>query len=283
MIPNLRALFRNSFGVLSLAAAWLPAAVLAAEFVPDQGFYRVYQNDHLLGVERISFEQHGDSLVVISTVRQRLPRGTSQQDTLAKTAMLVLGLRDRAWRSYQSYEQLNGDNLSRILSVEDKAYTSYRQGSEGGFGDTYELPPGRVYVVDPQVFAVFDVLCRDLHTQHFEERPVSMIYIMARDTTVTARVRRLGTEPFKLGKQTISAEKFSITDPWSQFFAWASPSGRMLRLTLPVVGLRVERDPESLKPKRITKSSLPPAPGLPTVIMGPTPKAFPDPVAPPGR
>ena len=283
MIPNLRMMFPGGFGLFAVAVMALPSPAPAGEFVADQGFYRVYQNDHLLGIERVSFEQHGDSLVLISTVRQRLPRGMGQQDTLAKTGMLVLGLRDHALRSYQSYEQLNGDNLTRILSVDDTVYTSYRQGSEGGFGDTYALPPGRVYVVDPQVFALFDGLCRDLHAQHFDERTVSMIYIMARDTTVTARVKRLGTEPFKLGAQTVSAEKFSITDPLSQFFAWVSPSGRMLRLTLPVVGLRVERDPESLKPKSSMKSALPPAPGLPTVTMGPTPKPSQAPVAPPGR
>ncbi len=254
-----------------------PVAARAGAFVPDQGFYRVYQQDRLLGVERISFEQHSDSLVVTSKVRQRLPRGPSQQDTLAKTAMLVLGIKDGAWRSYQSYEQLNRDELTRILTVTDTTYTSYRQGSEGGFGDTFECPPGRVYVVDPQVFVLFDVLCRDMHAQGFEERPVTLLYVTARDTAITARVKRLGKGPLRVGNETITAEKFSITDPWSEFFVWVSPNGRMLRLTLPAVGLRVDRDPASLKGSHALQALTPVLPGIPSVTMGLDPKLSPQP------
>ncbi len=248
-----------------VAALLAPMAAHAAGFVPDQGLYRVYQQDHLLGVERINFEQRSDSLVMTSKIRQRLPRGLSQQDTLAKTAMLVLGIKDGAWRSYQSYEQMNGDMLTRILTVADTTYTSLRQGSEGGFGDTFASPPGRVYVVDPQVFALFDVLCRDMHAQSFEERTVTLLYVTSRDTVVTARVKRLGKVPFKLGKETVTAEKFSITDPWSEFIAWVSPNGRMLRLTLPAVGLRVDRDPASLKTHPVARTNTPVPSGIPSI------------------
>lgn len=275
-----------------VAVLLAPGAAHAAGFVPDQGFYRVYQQDHLLGVERFTFEQRSDSLVMSSKIRQRLPRGLSQQDTLAKTAMLVLGIKDGGWRSYQSYEQMNSDMLTRILTVADTTYTSYRQGSEGGFGDTFECPPGRVYVVDPQVFALFDVLCRDMHSQGFEERPVTLLYVTARDTAVTARVKRLGKAPFKLGNETVTAEKFSITDPWSEFFAWVSPNGRMLRLTLPAVGLRVDRDPASLKAKPNIRANTQEPLGIPTITMGlelptkpvaPAPAAIPKPDPAPAR
>src|SRR5205085_9900312 len=129
-------------------------------------------------------------------------------------------------------------------------------------------------VVDPQVFALFDLLCRDFSRQSYDERPVTLVYVTARDTAVEARVKRLGKVPFKVGDKTITAEKLSITDPWSEFTAWVSPTGQMLRLTLPAVGLRVDRDPDTLRPGRIIHEVDVPPVGMPTVEMGPDPKRF---------
>jgi hypothetical protein len=190
---------------------------------------------------------------------------------------LVVSARDGGVRGYQSHEQVNGDMQSRSLTMSDETYTSYRESSRGGFGDTYERPPGRLYLVDPQVFVLFDVICRDMHAQTFDERSITMIYITSKDTAVDGRVKRLGKVPFKLGKRTVMAEKLSITDPWSEFFAWVSPSGRMLRLTLPELGLRVERDPASLEPgKEIKRMPMAPV-GVPDVLVTedakPAPKA----------
>src|SRR5262245_56468910 len=227
-----------------LAAVLLPRAARGGWFADDQGFYRVYQEDRLLGTERVTFEQRNDSSVVVSRIGELLPRPGGVIDTLRKNSVLAVSGRDGALRGYQSHESVNGDIVSRSLSMSETTYTSYRQSSAGGFGDTYARPPGRIYVVDPQVFALFDAICRDMHAQRFDERSITMLYIASRDTAVDGRVKRLGKAPFKVGTQTVMAEKFSITDPWSQFFAWVSPSGRMLRLTLPAVGLRVDRDPE---------------------------------------
>ena len=245
---------------LAAAALLAPAFVHAQGFVPDEGVYRVYQNDRYLGNERIRFEQRADSAFVRSVVNQLLPHPDGKVDTLSKTSTLLRAIRDGALRGYDSQETLNGDVLTRSLSMSDTTYTSYRQGSAGGFGDTFTRPPGRIYVIDPQVFSLFDVLCRDMHAQRFDERPVTMLYITVRDTAVDGRVKRLGKEPFKLGKETVAAEKFSITDPWSQFLAWVAPDGRMLRLTLPAVGLRVDRDPASFKP-HVIKAAAPPRRG----------------------
>ena len=99
----------------------------------------------------------------------------------------------------------------------------------------------------------------------------------SRDTAVTATVKRLGKGPLKVGAETITAEKFSITDPWSEFFVWVSPNGRMLRLTLPAVGLRVDRDPASLKAAHGGAEATPVLPGIPSVTMGLDPKISPQP------
>jgi len=132
--------------------------------------------------------------------------------------------------------------------------------------------PGRIYVVDPQVFSLFDVICRDMHAQSFDERSITLLYLTAKDTAVDARVTRLGKSPFKLGRQTVMAEELRIKDPWSEFHAWVSPTGRMLRLTLPSLGLRVDRDPATLKPGRTLQSETPPPIGLPQVLMASDPR-----------
>ncbi len=255
-----------------LVAILSPRAARGGWFADDQGFYRVYQGEHLLGTERVTFEQRSDSSVVVSMIGELLPRPGGIVDTLRKNSVLAVSGRDGALRGYQSHEKVNGELVSRSLSMSDTTYTSYRQTSAGGFGDTYERPPGRIYVVDPQVFALFDALCRDMHSQRFDERTVTLLYIAARDTAVDGRVKRLGKAPFKLGAQTVMAEKFSISDPWSQFFAWVSPSGRMLRLTLPAVGLRVERDPDSLKRGRAIRPVPSGAIGLPEVLVPVSPQ-----------
>lgn len=264
-----------------------PTIARGGWFADDQGFYRVYQSDRLLGTEFVTFEQRSDSSLVVSMVDEVLPRPGGTLDTLRKNSILAVSARDGAVRGYQSHQMVNNDLLSRSLSMSDETYTSYRESSAGGFGDTYERPPGRIYIVDPQVFALFDVICRDMHTQRFDERTITMLYVTARDTAVDGRVKRLGKAPFKLGKQTVMAEKFSITDPWSEFFVWVSPSGRMLRLTLPAVGLRAERDPDSLKPGRTIKPIPTGAIGVPEVMLAPekqpAPGASPDSLPPPAR
>jgi len=256
----------------AFAAFALPQAARAQVFTPDDLFYRVYQGDRLLGRERVTFEQKSDSGVVISTTRQLLPRPGGAVDTLLKTSTTIIAIADGTLRGYQSTEIVNGDVMSRMLSMSDTTYTSYRQSRVSGFGDTFARPPGRIYVVDPQVFALFDLLCRDFHRQSYDERPVTMLYVTARDTAVEARVKRLGKVPFKVGDRQITAEKLSIKDPWSEFTAWVSPTGQMLRLWLPAVGLRVDRDPETLTPGRVMPMIEPPPVGMPTVMMGPSPK-----------
>ena len=245
-----------------------PAPGYAANFIPDQGVYHVYQNNYLLGTERVTFEQRGDSAIVISVVKEHLPHPDGKLDTLSKTSTLIASIRDGGLRDYTSYEVLNGDVLNRTLSMADTTYTSYRQSDTGGFGDTFARPPGRIYVIDPQVFAMFDVLCRDMHAQRFEERPVTLLYITARDSAVDGRVKRLGTGPFKFGRDTLTAEKFSMTDPWSEFLMWTAPDGRMVRLMMPAVGLRVDRDPETFKP-HVIETVVPPPTGVPAIVMAP--------------
>ena len=247
MNPSIRAPGRRlGAPLLGLALLALTASMPRAATLDDAGTYRVYQKDRLLGTEDFWMHTGHDSLLVRSSLRELLPRPGGIPDSLSKVAQLVLAAGDGNLVGYVSQEYVNGSPLRRELVMYDTTYTSYRQRGLGGYSDVFVRPPGRLYVVDPQVFALFDLLFRHMHEQSFDERPVTMVYLAGRDTSVEATVKRLGADSVRVGKRSLAAEKFSFTDPWAEFFAWVSPTGRMLKLTQPVVGLRVERDIKTL-------------------------------------
>src|SRR5262249_54099950 len=122
--------------------------------------------------------------------------------------------------------------------------------NEIGSGDTMVRPPGRVYVIDAQLFVLFDLMGRNLSAQTFESRPLEMVVLGARDTVLEATAQALGVEPIRWGAREVQARKYSIADTDTQFLLWVDARGHMLRLTQPAIDLRVDREPP--KPKRAT-------------------------------
>jgi hypothetical protein len=248
--------------LLALALGILPGASALAASRPsnDEGRYRVYVRDRAIGDEEFMFLWRHDSLVVLSYIGgQILPARAGKVDTLRKQAALTLAAIDGGLRGYESREVLSGRLLRRELVIEgDTAYTSYRTTELGGEGNTLVRPPGRPYVIDPQVYTLFDCLLRALWTQQFDERPITLLYLFpSRDSAVDARIKRLGPEELRWGGSTVQAQKFSITDPWSEMFAWMSPEGQMLKLTFPAAGVRVERQPGGPSPPGATETRKP--------------------------
>jgi hypothetical protein len=232
---------------VTATAATATADMLPAAGSPDMGCFRVYLRDRPIGREEFEFQPRRDSLLVFSSIKdQKLPARDGGVDTLDKRSALVVARVDGDLRSYESSEFINGERLTRRIVIDDErdtAYTTYRETEKGGEGDRRVRPPGRVYVIDPQVYTLFDYLFRTLYAQTFEERPVTLVYMFpAGDTTVEARVKRLGVEPYPWGKTTLQAQRYSIADPWSETLAWVSPSGQLLRLSFPTASVRIERD-----------------------------------------
>ena len=67
--------------------------------------------------------------------------------------------------------------LLRGITVHDTTLTSYREVRESGSGETYARPPGRLFVVDGQVFVLFDVMLRSLHGKMIGQRPLSVVVL----------------------------------------------------------------------------------------------------------
>jgi hypothetical protein len=200
-----------------------------------------------VGVETFSFAPAGDSVVVTSHARQVYPAPDGGPDTLLKDMQLVVGARDWNVLGYESQQVFQGHTVRRGLVLDGLGMTSYLQVDERGTGDRLERPPGRMFVLDPQIFALYDVLCRNLHRQTFEQRPVTLFALGKPDTLMEVTARDLGSETIQWGARPVKTRKISISDSGMEFFVWISPTGNMLRLEQPEFGMRVERR-ESVKP-----------------------------------
>ena len=230
---------------LALALAAALAAAAKPGTVIDYGEYRVYQRDRALGTETFEVQSDGDSITIVSRVAQTLP-GPDGDVKIDKQAWLVLGKLGFDLRFYQSTLKVGGRDLTRALVMHDTAFTAYRETSVHGQGEgtRYARPPGRFYVLDGQVFVLFDVICRDLANTKFTSRPVSVLLLRDGDDQVTQiTVTDLGADSIRWAARPMMARKLRFADAYSTFHAWLGPRGFMVRLEQEGSGLRVEREP----------------------------------------
>ncbi len=234
----------NVLLLLGLALGLAFEAEAAPATVIDKGTYRVYQHDRALGTETFSYESIGDSLSVFSHVVQVLP-GPDGDLPIDKQVVLIVSPFDYDLKFYQSTLKAGGRDLTRGLVVHDTAFTAYRESSDrGGMGDRFARPPGRLFVLDGQVFVLFDVMCRDLGAKAFKQRPVSVILLRDElDQVTEITVTDLGADSIRWAARPMVARKLRFADSYSTFHAWVGPRGYMLRLEQAGSGLRVERDP----------------------------------------
>lgn len=232
------------------------AAVRVDPLHNDTGTYRVYFRDRLLGTETFSLEPRGDSVLVFSNVDEQIPTPMGDQK-LAKKASLTIKTLDYDLLSYNSEQTFLGKKLTRGLSPSDTVFTTYRESETVGSGDTYLRPPGRMFVIDSQVFVLFDVLLRSLHGKMFE-RPMSVCILgEPRDSVMDITCRPGANETVAVQGKQRSAQRVLLTDGTNEFTAWVASSGQMLRLDQPAAGLRVER--VSLVAKKVENPTARPA------------------------
>jgi len=240
--------------LLAATAIALGAAPSWAKTI-DQGSFKIYRHDQALGAETFELEEGHDSLVV--RARQYLNLQTAQgEEPLERVADLLVSRVDYSLRDYQSTRTFRGATTTRGLVLADTHYVAYREGREGGEGESRILPPGRLYVMDSQLVTLFDLICRSFHAKAFESRPINLLALGPRDTLLEARVTVLPSETIRWGAKPVVARKLQIVaDSQTTFTLWVSPLGQMLRLSEPVGGLRAERDPPDVKRRT------PPKPG----------------------
>jgi hypothetical protein len=217
-----------------------PLRATAEGIVLDQGVFHVYQGDKALGAETFAFEKLDDSLYVYCEIVEKIPYPDGEME-LKKSMRLLAREFDLGLVLYESIQYLDGVKLVRAIVPQDTALMVYREGNEGGEGNMIVSPPGRLFILDGQVFSLFDLICRNLHEKAFDKRPLQLFVLGVRDTFILATATDLGTETIRWNQKPVQARKIRIADSSSEYFAWIAPHGVMVRLEQPVSGLRVER------------------------------------------
>ena len=249
-----RSMAHPRMALAALMSALTLVAGVAGGDVIDKGSFRILRNQGLLGVEAFELEEAQDSLLV--RTRQRLTVPTSPEgDTLLKSADILVGRDDFGLRQYHSTRTFHGATTERGLVMADTHYVAYREERGVGEGESRPLPPGRLFLMDSQLIALFDLLCRSMNGTSFTSRPVNLLALGPRDTLLDARAVVLASETIRWGGRPVLARKFQlVADHQTTFTIWMGPQGQLLRLIEPVTGLRVDRESPPLKRRR------PPAP-----------------------
>ena len=243
MNPFLRAAGAALLCVTALAAR-SPAEVL------DAGRLVVFQGDIPVGTERFQYEAVGDSIVVTSKVSRRVRSQDGTEKPYTKDMMLVTNKFDFGLVRYVSNEDFEDDVHVRGILPGDTVMTYYEEQQEGGTADRLVQPPGRLFVLDPLMFTLFDVICRNLHGKTFDHRPVQLITLAASGaSTPVADVQRGGLDTLRWGGRRTIARRYTLNDSSGEFIAWANSQGQMIRLEH-ASGLHVERDAPALVPLR---------------------------------
>lgn len=239
-----------------LLTVWMAAAALAAPSRPafstelDSATFKIYLNGHPLGRELYRLESAGDTLTVYAQAQLVLP-GPVTGDTLIKSMRMVADAFDFDIRRYESFQRFRGQKLNRALMTHDTSMVVYREVDGAGTSDTYARPPGRLFVLDGQVFSSFELMCRALHGREFKTRQMHVFALSAHDLLTEFTATDLGTEVLPWGGRPVTTRKLSITDQHNRYLVWMGPTGHMLKLEMSEGGLRLDREPPPFKrPKK---------------------------------
>lgn len=236
---------------LAIAALLAPAAARAEEAssVPDEGTFIVYVHDKPVSTEHFTYTIVADSVVMKAEITIP-PPDSAARDTFFKTVTLTMRASDLDPHDYTSIGTISGHRVLRSLTFGDTSFNAIRELNKMGEATQMVRPPGKVFVIDPQVFSVFDLICRNMYGRSFTSREINMVVLGARDAVKQGTVEDLGTEKLRWGERPVTARKLAISDDQARFIAWMSPIGRMLKLEADQAGLRVEREPPPVRKRR---------------------------------
>jgi hypothetical protein len=227
---------RRSFLMLIFAVSFVLAGAVRAD---ERANFKVMVHGRSVGLETMLAEELGDSLRVSSHTVQLL--GHTGSDSLIKNMVLVVDSWDLNLRDYRSIQRFRGHSTSRGLSMHDTTIVSYREADGHGAGDTFNRPPGRVFVIDPGLFSTFDLVCRMLRGRAFEARPLNVLFLGGSDSLMVQRLVDRGEETIPWGGRPVTARKFTLGEGGAQYVIWMAPNGHMLRFENEISGVRVDR------------------------------------------
>lgn len=239
---------------LALAAV-LPGRVPAQiSSTLDAGTLIVSVRGRQTSTEEFQYDQVGDSLQVTARARFRAPRRGQEPTDVTKDLVLVVNAIDFGLRHYVSRQAWDKHQITNsIEGIGDTVFTVSRQMDRAGAADRLVLPPGRLFVLDSQLFTLFDVICRNLAGKSFERRTINVVTFVPIPRVSESTVSSIGADTLRWGGQRVVTQKLRITDSSATFDVWVGPEGYLLRLENAPSGLRVEREPPSATKRRTTR------------------------------
>jgi hypothetical protein len=143
-----------------LAAPPAPAQQGAPQMI-DAGRLIVLDQGTPVGYEDFGYERRGDSLLVSGTHTRTVREADGGTASWVKKFSLVVDGRDFGMRGYTSNLEFEGRVIVRGVIPGDTALTVYSEIDGAGEARRLEQPPGRLFIMDPMLFTLFDVVCRN--------------------------------------------------------------------------------------------------------------------------
>ena len=258
----MRTLIRAALATAVLAAVLAAAAPrVFAQAATDslvttltRGRFIVFDHGQPVATERFQYDRVADSMQVGAVIERRIRAKDGTIKAFHKTVSLVVDANDYGLRSYTSNTDFDGHKTIRGIQPGDTVMSVYSQNDEVGSADRIVQPPGRLIVMDPLVFTLFDVVCHTVQGHILKSRPISIVTLGATSATSQAMVTLAVADTIMWGGKRLISQRYTITDSSSTFHVWASPKGELLRL---------EHAESALVVLREEPPADPPAPGAP--------------------
>jgi len=221
------------------------ACAQAPNWVPrDSASFEIYQGDVLLGTEEYRAFQTSDTLIMGSTLR--LPGAAKDSKLpLEKRTTFLRRMLDSYPLVFQVIDYPRDAEKGHATAINcmfhDTSAVIYREiTGQVGRGESIALPPGRLYILEPGIYAQVQTLAADFLVRK-QERRKQPVLIPSAQSVVEITMTRGPVEKLGQGDVVVTTQRVIMTDGLTQLVAWIDPEGRMMKMEAPREGLRVER------------------------------------------
>jgi hypothetical protein len=206
------------------------------------GTFEVWQDTTRLGTEfyRVYASPKGDSLIAVSNVRYDL-RDRGGRLAYEKKTLEITRTLDAFPLLLQSEETVGGQDRSVSITFREGNAIVFREAGGGGQADVIAVPPGRLHILDPNVYEHVESLVADFWTRGIAARTQNVI-MTPRDTVLQIRLTR-GPQETVVGPEgrKVKATRVDVFDELTLIKTWLDDQGLMIRLEAPAQKLRVVR------------------------------------------
>ncbi len=203
----------------------------------------------VVATEEFQYVVTGDAVTVSASVKRRVRGSDGTLGDFIKRMSLTADALDFGLRSYTSNLEFDKHIQVKGVVPGDTAMTVYGDLDGAGTADRLVQPPGRLFIMDPGMFTLFDVISRNLRGKPFKTRPINIVALGETTVTVEAMVTDMGADTLLWGSRRTPTRKLKLSDPSGDFTVWSGSKGQLIRLEHAASDLVVMREPDALPVK----------------------------------